>query len=183
MKQGNRTDSDKTEYRLKEDIEKLHEDMFNLCNEVFSRSEKIEDNIEKEMNAVLLTYYKMEYERIMLKNKAAYNRECGLLSAEIAQLTPRRRCWFFWRKRTNRAQDIVDGSACLTADKIHTIAEAELSKRAEELEELRARLFSTAEDTMDERTEEVRTTATRTTRETQLKGQMSIEEVTKRDGA
>lgn len=179
MKQGNRTDSDKTEYRLKEDIEQLHADMFNLCNEVFSRSEKIEDNIEREMNAVLLTYYKMEYERIMLKNRAAYDRECALLNAEIAQLTPRRRRWFFWRKRTNRAQDIADGYAYLTADKLHTLAEHDLEERAEELDKLREQLYETEqqEEISGEQPKDNGGTS-KPPKGKPLRGQMSIEEVT-----
>ena len=124
-------------YALSEDIEKLHKRYEELFKQVKNSLNLSADQIEKEC-ATLSRKYDFELEELSQMRKVDYDKRQAEINARAAEETPWRRGWW-WRlifqPLTNRAQNIIETRAELTADITHSAKEKEIENDRKKLQD------------------------------------------------
>ena len=159
-------------YLSNEDIENLNARYDELYKKVKDSTHLSTAQINRECE-VLLEKYNFEIEELSAMRKVDYEIRLAEIEARRDELKPWRRSW--WRRLlflplTNRAQDIIDESAELEAERVHGAAE-KLLDAAREL------LFPGKEKTRLKRKEQNREEAQKQFEENRRQAEKKLEEI------
>lgn len=156
-------------YLSNEDIENLNARYDELYKKVKDSTHLSTAQINRECE-VLLEKYNFEIEELSAMRKVDYEIRLAEIEARAAELKPVRRKRWVFRPYTNRAQDIIDESAELEAERVHGAAE-KLLDAAREL------LFPGKEKTRLKRKEQNREEAQKQFEENRRQAEKKLEEI------
>lgn len=154
-----------------EEVNKLNDVFLKELEGVRQRLSAIRDaDVTKELHAVIIEAYKAAIDLKARECEVDYAIKCAEIEARAAELKPVRRKRWVFRPYTNRAQDIIDESAELEAERVHGAAE-KLLDAAREL------LFPGKEKTRLKRKEQNREEAQKQFEENRRQAEKKLEEI------
>lgn len=125
-------------YKLGEEVNALNEKYFAWYEAVKEESKWVGQEQTDESCAALLKAYRKEIELLIAENEIAVKIRKAELEQIENRLVPKRKFWFFWRKRNNRARDIVEDEATIYAARIHAEKESRIAEAIKKLNEIEA---------------------------------------------
>lgn len=116
-------------YLSLDDLKKIDDDYLSEVEHIKRRVTGVGDeNVPNTFYAELMNSYKTAIDIKRFERSVDYAIKFAEIEARAEELTPVRKRWRWFRKRTNRAQDIIEERAELDADIAHSVAEKQLDE-------------------------------------------------------